>query len=109
MPRNQLVTDIRAALEGEQETETTGNYGSVSVGTSPVEVIASSPPRASLLVQNVSADTAAYVGFDSNVDTTTGTLVPAQGGTYADETHTGPIYVIAEGAGTDIRFQEIVR
>jgi len=108
MPRNQLVTDIRAALEGEQETETTGSYGAVSVGTSPVELIASSPGRASFLIQNVSTDTRAYVGFDSSVTPSNGTAVPAKAGTYADDTYTGSVYVVAESADTDIRFQEIV-
>lgn len=110
MPRNQLVTDIRAALDSEQDAaETSGSYGAVSVGTTPVAVIGPTPGRASVLIQNVSSATRAYVGFDDTVTANTGVLVAPGGGAYSDDAYTGAVYVVAESANTDIRFQEITR
>jgi len=101
---NQQVQNISEGV-AKASGGSTGSYGSESVGTSATEVIPASTERKSLLVQNAGSGPV-YVGFDSSVTTSNGVKVAA-GGTYADDTYTGSIYVIAASGTQDVRFQEV--
>ena len=99
----------RPTLPVDERLGQTGSYDSTAVSTSATLVVAADTDRQSVLVQNLSTDTPAYVGFDNAVTAASGVRVPAGGGVYSDDSFTGDIYVIAESGTVDIRHQEVTR
>lgn len=99
------VNTVSGQVDVVDQPGSTGSYGSASVGTTAQEVLAAGTGRRSLMIQN-NGSAAVYVGFDSSVTASSGVKVPA-GGTYADETYSGALYVISESGTNDIRFQEV--
>lgn len=97
-----LVTDT---VTVEEPPGANGSFGSTAVGTTATEVLTATTGRKSLLVQNAGSGPV-YVGFDNTVTTANGVEIAA-GGTYADETYSGSVYVIAASGTQDIRFQEV--
>lgn len=79
-----------------------GSYGTVTVGTSAVLVITGAVGREEVTIQNVHASNILYLGTDSSVATTTGLKLLA--GESMTVRSGGPIYGIASGASTDVRY-----
>lgn len=100
------VASVDSTVTVEQQLGSTANYGSIAVGTTATEVIPASPDRQSFLVQNLSADTSGFIGFDGNVTDLNGLEIPPNG-TYTDDSYTGAIYIVAEAGTIDIRHQEV--
>jgi len=95
----------RPTITVDERLGQTGSYGQTSVSTTPAEVVAANAERQSVLIQNTGSDPV-YVGFDNAVTASDGIEVAA-GGTYADDTYTGDVYVIAGSGTNDVRFQEV--
>jgi hypothetical protein len=73
------------------------------VGTTSREVTVALKPRqlADVQIQNLSVNNV-YVGSDQSVDTTSGIKVPPNG-QYVNVKRQEPIWLIADGAGSDVR------
>lgn len=80
-------------------------YGTVTVGTTAVVVVAASS-RDFVRVKNNHATNILYLGFDANVTTANGYPLAA-GQEHLIENYDGPVYGIASAAGTDVRYTEI--
>lgn len=100
------VASVESNVTVEQQLASTGSYGSISVGTTATEVIPANTGRQSFIVQNLSADTSAFIGFDSNLTDLNGLEIPPNG-TYGDDTYTGSVYIVSEAGTVDIRHQEV--
>ena len=83
-----------------------GSYGTVSIGGTAAVIKAGNAQRKSILIQNVHATQVLYVGDDASVLTTTGIKVSA-GESLEIADYNGPVYGIASGAATDIRYFEV--
>lgn len=83
----------------------TGGYGTASVGTSAVLIRSGKSGRDGIIIQNVHATQVVYIGSDASVATTTGLKVAA-GSSVTLDFYNGPVYGIADGASTDVRFFE---
>jgi hypothetical protein len=85
---------------GMAETET-----SESIGTSVAQVFGNDPERVFVLLVNLSANTI-YVSFDTNVSSTNGILLAANGGSLEMDVRSDlifpirAIYALAAGAGS---------
>lgn len=80
------------------------SYGTVTIGGTAAVVKAGNSRRKAIVVQNVHASQDLYLGDDSSVTTSNGLKVAA--GESILVPTTGPIYGIASGAGTDVRYFE---
>jgi hypothetical protein len=89
-------------------TRVTGqaSYGTVSIGGTAALLKAANTSRTSIVIQNVHATQLLYIGSDASVTTANGVRVAAVGGTLTLDDYTGPIYAIASGAATDVRYWE---
>jgi hypothetical protein len=84
----------------------TGTGGAISVGTSAATLIAASSRRKSVLLQNVHATNKLYIGLADTVTTSTGVrLNPGEAIEFED--YLGPVYAIADGASTDVRYIQV--
>jgi len=99
----------RPTLPVDERLGDTGTYGQTTVSTTATLVVGADTTRQSVLVQNLSANVPAYVGFDNTVTAANGVQVPAGGGVYSDDSFTGDVYVIAESGTVDIRHQEVTQ
>lgn len=81
-------------------------YGTVAVGAAAVLIRAGNPQRRSVVVQNVHATQVLYVGDDSSVTTAAGLRLNASESIRIDD-YNGPVYGIASGAATDVRYFEV--
>ena len=82
-------------------------YNTVTVGTAAVKVIAANNWRRGFNVYNAGGATC-YVGFDSSVTTSNGTL-DLINDSYADngyQNYQGDVYMISGSSGQDIRYLE---
>lgn len=86
-------------------TGSKGAYATVSIGTSAAIIKAGRSTRKSVVVQNVHASNDLYVGTDASVATTTGVKLAA-GASIEFDDYNGPVYGIASGASTDVRYLE---
>jgi hypothetical protein len=82
-----------------------GAHGAVAVGTTAVLIRPGSTARDGLQVQNVHASQTLYVGTSSGVTVANGIKV-APGVTWSSRDYSGPVWGIADGANTDVRFFE---
>lgn len=81
-------------------------YNTVTIGATAGLIKAGLSTRKSITIQNVHASQDLYLGPNSSVTTANGLKVPAgQSAIYED--YNGPVYGIASGAGTDVRYEEI--
>lgn len=78
--------------------------GAVSVGISPVEVIAANNDRTGWLIFNTS-DTTIYIGNDNTVSTSTGYPVQPSGQIGWDDLDA--VYAVAESGASTIRYMEV--
>jgi hypothetical protein len=84
----------------------TGAGTSATVGTSAALLVAGRTLRKSILIQNAHGSNKLYVGVASTVTTSSGIrLDPDNSIEFTD--YLGPIYAIADGASTDVRYLEI--
>lgn len=82
------------------------SYGTKTVGTSATQVSDGAYRRKTLLIQNAHATNNLFVGPDSSVTTSTGIkLAPADSIEFSD--FIKPVYAIADGASTDVRYLEL--
>lgn len=84
----------------------TGSYAAVTIGASAAVVKSGKPSRKSILIQNLHATQVLYLGLDSSVTTSNGLRVAAGESVRIDD-YNGPVYGIASGAGTDVRYLEV--
>lgn len=82
------------------------SYGTVAIGATAGVIKAGLSTRRSILIQNVHATQVLYVGDDSSVATSTGIKVAA-GESLEIADYNGPVYGIASGADTDVRYFEV--
>jgi hypothetical protein len=82
------------------------SYGTVSIGATAAVIKATQGSRTSILIQNVHASQVLYLGDDADVTTSNGIKVPA-GAAVSFDDYVGPIYGIASGAGTDVRYWQV--
>lgn len=82
-------------------------YGTSSVGTSSVKVIAANTWRRGFNVYNAGT-VACYVGFDSAMTTATGTTVLPTASFTSDglSNYKGDVFMISGSAAQDIRYLE---
>ena len=80
-------------------------FASVSVGTSAVQVSAGQARRSSILIQNVHASNTVYVGPADTI-TAENTIQLSAGDSVEFSDVQGPIFAVADGADTDVRFLE---
>lgn len=82
------------------------DYGTVSVGVTVATVSDGVSRRKSILIQNCHASNKVYVGPSSSVATSTGLRLGPNDSVEVSDVQ-GPIYAIADGASTDVRFWEM--
>lgn len=83
-----------------------GNYNTVTIGAAAALIVAANGKRRSVVIQNVHATQVLYLGDDTSVTTANGLKVVA-GASVNFVDFTGPLYGIASGAGTDVRYFEV--
>lgn len=83
-----------------------GSNGAATIGTSAAQIVAGNASRNGLVVQNNHATNDLYVGASSGVTTSNGVKVPA-GGSIEFSEYVGPVFGIASGASTDVRYFEV--
>jgi hypothetical protein len=83
-----------------------GAYGTKSIGTSAAVIVDGTSLRRGVVIQNVHATQDLYIGSDSSVATTTGLKIIA-GASRELLDYSGPVYGIASGASTDVRYFEV--
>lgn len=89
-----------------QGVGSTAAYGTVAIGGAAAVIKAAKTTRKSIVVQNVHATQILYVGSDSSVTTSNGLKVAAGASVTLDD-YNGPVYGIASGADTDVRYFEV--
>ena len=99
------VTVTGTVNVGNWRTSSTGSYGSVSVGTSATQILASNSNRKALIIYN-NGDTTVYIGLDSNVTTTSGMPLPPYAYMHVKD-YTGPVYGIVSSGSADVRYVEL--
>ena len=81
----------------------TGTVSNVSIGTSAAVIAAGRSGREGITIQNAHASNTLYVGTTDAVTTSNGVKVPA-GASLSIGSYNGPVYGIASGASTDVRY-----
>jgi hypothetical protein len=120
---NLLVSDILSTVTvtddgsldvssvGGVVTTTTGSttngstYGVQQAETTPSLIVGANESRESVLLQNKGTEDI-FVGFDDSLSSLTGVRVTA-GGTYADDSYTGPLYAVTNSGTVNVAFQDI--
>lgn len=91
---------------GQTDTATEG-AGSVSVGTSSVQVAAANRARVEITICNDHASQVVYLGLGEAAVANKGVRLNAAGGSYTTRSFTGAINAIATGASTTVTFVEV--
>lgn len=92
-------------------TTTTGSttngstYGVQQAETTPSLIVGANENRESVILQNKGSESM-YVGFDDSLSSFTGLEVTA-GGTYTDDSYTGPLYAITNSGSVNVAYQDI--
>jgi hypothetical protein len=81
-------------------------YSTVTVGITSVEVSTKNPNRESISIHNTHANNIAYIGGDADVTTVNGRPLYPLCDMHIDG-YIGPVYAIADGAGTVLRYEEL--
>ena len=101
-----MLVSVPGVVETTTPSTTSGStYGVQTADGTASLVLDANENRESLLLQNKGSEPM-YVGFDDTVSTLKGVEVAA-GGTYSDDTYTGPVYAITGGGSVNVAFQDI--
>jgi ribosomal protein S11 len=101
-----MLVSVPGVVETTTPSTTSGStYGVQTADGTASLVLDTNENRESLLLQNKGSEPM-YVGFDNSVTTANGVEVAA-GGTYADDTYTGPVYAITGGGSVNVAYQDI--
>jgi hypothetical protein len=81
-----------------------GAYGNIAIGATAAQIVPGRSLRDSVVIQNVHATQVLYLGTNASVTTANGLKLLA--GESVRLELAGPVYGIASGADTDVRFFE---
>jgi hypothetical protein len=100
---NRLVGQVDISGGLRQAANRTTSYGNAIVGIAALNVVAANTSRSTVLIQNLGPGLL-YHGTDNTVTTVTGIQIPV--GSAVPFTHDDDVYLIADTAGTDVRYLE---
>lgn len=99
---NAVTLTGTATIDGVVRGGNVGANGTVTVGTSAVQVIAANDANTGWIIQNLGA-AAIFIGSSNAVTTANGIWIEENGGQLSWD-HRGDVYAISGSAGNDVRF-----